>query len=187
MNKNVLLTKIKDQYDSIPKIVKKVVFRGAIIWLGFVICYYYILLPQGKFIQSITHLTTIFTTYLLNHLYITGFYSIVVRPFGESIRLGSRNILLIMDSCNAFKLFVLYTGFLMCAPGGVKRKLIYILIGLPIIFILNITRCYGVALLVLKKPEWIYIAHHYLFTIVVYSTIFLLWLSFLKGKNELSK
>jgi exosortase/archaeosortase family protein len=89
-----------------------------------------------------------------------------------------------MDSCNAFKLFVLYAGFLICAPGIIKKKLVYTLIGLPLIFVLNIARCYAVAILVLRKPEWIYIAHHYIFTIVVYSAIFLLWLSFLKEKKE---
>ena len=181
---NSLATKIQTQYNSIPSIVRKVVFRGAILWLGFVVCYYYILLPHGRFIKAITHITTVLTTNLLNKYYTVGFYSLVAPPYGESIKLGTRNILIIMDSCNAFKLFVLYAGFLICAPGIITRKLVYLFIGLPLIFVLNITRCYGVAILVLKKPEWIYIAHHYIFTIVVYSAIFFLWLSFLKEKRS---
>lgn len=184
MNNISLITKFKTQYDSIPTVVKKVVQKGAILWLVFVICYYFILLPHGRFIQSITHITTIVTTKLLNNYFATGFYSVVSPPYGESIKIGQRNILFIMDSCNAFKLFVLYAGFLICAPGIIKKKLVYTLIGLPLIFVLNIARCYAVAILVLRKPEWIYIAHHYIFTIVVYSAIFLLWLSFLKEKKE---
>ena len=182
-----MINKIKSQFSQIPQAVRLVALKGLGLWAVFYVCYYYIFLPHGKLIRFFTHVTASVTTYFLNHLYAVGFTHFDSPPYGDTISLGSRHILFIMDGCNAFKLYVLYAGFLFCAPGKVNKKINYLLVGLPAIFVLNIIRCYAVAILVIQKPEWIEIAHHYIFTFVVYGTIFWLWLSFLKEKKGFIK
>jgi len=180
------IEKIKTFYKELPIVVKNVLIRGFLLWLAFSISFYYILLPNGLAVKKFTHLTSFSTIWLLNKFYSSGFVIGDYTPIGDVIKIGKRNVLYIMDTCSGFKLYILYLGFLICAPGFLKRKTIYSIIGIIIIFILNILRCYAVALLVLIKPEWIYFAHHYMFTIVVYGAIFLLWLSFLKIRKPIS-
>jgi len=179
-----LLKSVVTFYQELPSTVKRVLLRGLLLWFVFSVSYYYIFLPHGKMVKAFTHITSISTVWVLNNYYSEGFVMGSPTTLGEIIQLGKRNILYIMDTCSGFKLFVLYLGFLICAPGKVKSKLLYSFTGVILIYILNILRCCAIAILVLQKPHWTYFAHHYIFTIIVYSAIFFLWLSFLKIKKS---
>ena len=179
------IDKIATFYKELPNVVKNVLTRGFLLWASFSIVFYYILLPNGEVVKEFTHLTSFTTIWMLNKFYSSGFVIGSYKPLGDLIKLGNRNVLYIMDTCSGFKLYVLYLGFLICAPGIMKSKAIYSFVGILLIFVLNILRCYAVAVLVLNRPEWVYFAHHYVFTIIVYSTIFLLWFSFLKIRKPI--
>ncbi len=169
--------------QDLPPVVKTVLLRGFILWSVFSILYYYVFLPHGRFVKAFTHLTSVSTILVLNKYYSSNFIIGSYTPLGEIIRLGNKNILYIMDTCSGFKLFFLYIGFIICAPGIFKRKIQYAIIGVIIIYLLNILRCVAISILVITRPHWTYIAHHYVFNIIVYSAIFFLWLSFLKLKK----
>jgi exosortase/archaeosortase family protein len=103
---------------------------------------------------------------------------------------NGKPIMNIADECNGLELFVLYFGFLLAMPAKLKRKLWFGLGGILIIHAVNIFRCVGLGLLLMNWDTYFDIAHHYIFKIMVYSTIFILWvffsknLSFSTPKNE---
>jgi exosortase/archaeosortase family protein len=103
---------------------------------------------------------------------------------------NGKPIMNIADECNGLELFVLYFGFLLAMPASIKRKLWFGFGGIFIIHIVNIFRCVGLGLLLMNWDTYFDIAHHYIFKIMVYSTIFILWvifsknLSFSTPKNE---
>ena len=93
---------------------------------------------------------------------------------------NGKPIMNIADECNGLELFVLYLGFLLAMPTSIKRKFIFALIGMALIHFVNLMRCVGLSLVLMNWDRYFDIAHHYIFKIMVYSTIFVLWIVFSK-------
>lgn len=90
-------------------------------------------------------------------------------------------MLFIADPCNGLELLVLYLIFIIALPATLKRKLFFVVAGLLIIHFVNILRCVGLVALLIHYDEYFNIAHHYIFKMAVYFTIFLCWFWFAKG------
>ncbi len=84
-------------------------------------------------------------------------------------------VLNIADACNGLELIVLFVGFIVCMPSKIKRKILYIVLGVIVLDVVNIFRCVG--LIYLREYYHVYFdfAHHYLFKMVVYGVTFLIW------------
>ncbi|MFZ9718713.1 MAG: exosortase/archaeosortase family protein, partial [Chitinophagaceae bacterium] len=65
-------------------------------------------------------------------------------------------------------------------PASWKRKVIFAFTGAIIIHFVNLIRCVGLCALAINASVHFDFAHHYLFKIMVYSTIFLLWVQFMR-------
>ncbi len=91
------------------------------------------------------------------------------------------------DNCNGFKLFSIFSIFILAFPGNIISKIWYIPVGLVIIHFANITRVMALLLINDYNPAYLDFNHNYTFTIFVYGIIFLLWLFWIKRyglKNE---
>lgn len=126
---------------------------------------------------------------MLNHCYKGGFGMdrdvIIPRPGNKSIQAcviisDNQYQLIVADGCNALDLFVLYTGFLWCVPAGAKRMLLFAVAGIAGIFSLNMVRLYILTILAINHSPLLHFAHHYAFTLVVYSCIFGGWMLYTK-------
>lgn len=91
------------------------------------------------------------------------------------------------NPCNGLELFVLFAGFIICFPGGWKNKWWFILIGSLIIHFINVLRTVSLSLIQFKAPAYLDFNHHYTFTIIVYSVIFLLWMYWTNRYSHLYK
>ena len=93
------------------------------------------------------------------------------------------------DNCNGFKLFSIFTFFLIAFPSNWKSKLWYIPLGILIIHLANIIRIMALVLINDANPAYLDFNHDYTFTIFVYSIIFGLWYLWLKkySKNDVQK
>ena len=131
-------------------------------------------------------------TFLVNGiLELLGFTLIdsgVIHGYNRTLGIDGTHGLYIADSCAGVPLMALFSGFILAYPGQTIRKLIYIPIGLAIIHLINIIRIVGLAIVTLYAPEMLDFNHHYTFTIIVYTCIFLLWIlwvnRFSKPKNQ---
>ena len=88
---------------------------------------------------------------------------------------GSNRGIWVGDECNGFKLFSIFSIFIVAFPGKVKSKLWYIPLGLILIHLANVIRIMALVLINNYYPKYLDFNHLYTFTIFVYSIIFLLW------------
>ncbi len=95
---------------------------------------------------------------------------VVLYPTG-----GNNRGIWIGDQCNGFKLFSIFSVFIIAFPGNWKKKLWYIPLGLIIIHLANVIRIMCLVLINNYYPRFLDFNHLYTFTIFVYSIIFLLW------------
>ena len=100
---------------------------------------------------------------------------------------GQKSLVGIADPCNGLELFILYLGFILAMPATIGRKLVFGIGGLAVIHMVNLLRCSGLGLVVISMEKYFDFAHHYLFKIFIYATIFLLWVAFSKKLNLTQK
>lgn len=79
------------------------------------------------------------------------------------------------DECNGFKLFSIFSIFIIAFPGKVQIKLWFIPLGLIFIHIANVIRVCSLLVIYEKYPSALDFNHLYTFTIFVYSIIFIMW------------
>ncbi len=90
-------------------------------------------------------------------------------------------ILEIGPPCFGYEVMYYFTVFLISYPGGYcKKKIFMILFGLLLINLLNILRIVGISLLVLYYPQYADFNHHFLFTFIIYTFVFSMWLVWIR-------
>lgn len=109
---------------------------------------------------------------------ITTFYSSEA-PLGE-LQYYDVPIVIINEGCNAVSVMILFISFLVAFKGYLRHYLWFIPLGLLILYIANITRIYLIGLAYLYYPQFVNIAHDYLFPGIIYGTTFLLWVIWVK-------
>lgn len=88
---------------------------------------------------------------------------------------GSNRGIWIGDECNGFKLFSIFTIFIIAFPGSWKKKLWFIPLGLIAIHLANVIRVMALLLINNYYPQYLDFNHLYTFTIFVYLIIFIFW------------
>ena len=184
-----MIAQLKENYRKIPEPVR--LFLAKALLIAALWNLVYILFLSRYLDQYLTiHVGQSTAAVLNRYSGIQGFSSVygnyskisregllVTQP-GSQIVLNQDKVMNIANSCNALQLMVLYIGFIICIPAKLARKLYYIPIGVFCIDIANITRTTALAILKVKYAVYFDFAHHYIFTMVVYSAIILMWLIF---------
>lgn len=173
--------------NEFPIVIQKFLLRSFTLFV-FWKCLYLFLLREKRLIDKpLTNFVSSQSVYFLNKINQTK--NFIVRPsvsyheldglthFTENnlILLNNHVIIIMLDSCNGLELFVLYLGFILAMPAATHRKVIFSVFGIALIHFMNLLRCIGLAELAINWKNAFDIAHHYVFKIIVYSTIFFLW------------
>mgnify|MGYP003890717997 CR=1 FL=1 len=82
----------------------------------------------------------------------------------------------IMEGCNALSVIILFISFVIAFSGKIKNTIYFIVVGGFIIHILNITRIALLMVAFYNFPEANFILHDILFPLVIYGTVFILWI-----------
>ena len=196
------LEKLKSTLADFPPQIKTFLIRSFIlfvVWKGLYLLFWS---EKRTLDDPLTQMVAKHSVWVLNQItagnQFTAKPMIAVKNFEGEIQVSrvsriDRNgkpIMNIADECNGLELFILYFGFLLAMPATIKRKLWFGFGGILIIHAVNVIRCVGLGLLLMNWDTYFDIAHHYIFKIMVYSTIFILWvifsknLSFTNTKNE---
>ncbi|MEY8758513.1 exosortase family protein XrtF [Chryseobacterium tongliaoense] len=91
-----------------------------------------------------------------------------------------------VEGCNAISVMILFVSFVFAFYKGAKT-FIFVLIGLLLLYIMNLLRIVGLNLVVSDYKEYEKIAHDFIFPAVIYGTVVVLWLVWIKLfalKNE---
>lgn len=158
---------------KVPFAVYQFLLKALICLICWQSVYQLLLKPERHLDRHLTHITASATASILSTRY--GHSETTSKPRGEVVIINDVAVIRIADGCNGLDLFILYSAFLICMPGKIKRQIIFILLGVLFIFVLNVLRCCTLAWLKLNYPLTVDFAHHYLFSLIVYSFIFFMF------------
>ena len=82
----------------------------------------------------------------------------------------------IVDGCNGIAAMGLFIGFVVAFPGKWINRLIFILFGTLVIYIVNVSRILTLVLTQEYWPQFFSITHDYSTTSIFYMVIFGLWI-----------
>lgn len=86
----------------------------------------------------------------------------------------------INEGCNAISIMIIFTAFIIAFSTTWKQTLAYILGGLLVIQLMNIARIALLNYIFVYHDEYGKIAHDYLFPAIIYGTIVVLWIVWVK-------
>lgn len=185
----------KKAFEQFPPQVRIFLLRGLVLFGIWKFVYLFFWAQPRTLDGPLTNTVGSQSVWILNQIYQTkGFKATpvvaVTRMEGDyqiakvsKIDKDGKHLLNIADDCNGLELFILYVGFILSMPASVKRKVIYLIGGVFIIHLVNLLRCVGLSALLMHWDRYFDLAHHYIFKIMVYSTIFILWVRY---SNNLS-
>lgn len=103
----------------------------------------------------------------------------VVSPIAE-IHYFDSTLVLLIEGCNAVSVMILFLAFIVAFSGPLSRYLWFAPLGIIMLYIANIFRIYLIGMIVLYLPNYVDMAHDFVFPGVIYGTTFLLWVVWVK-------
>ncbi|MCF2221242.1 exosortase family protein XrtF [Chryseobacterium sp. PS-8] len=93
-----------------------------------------------------------------------------------------------VEGCNAVSVMILFVAFVFAFYKG-KKTFVFVILGLILLYIINVLRIVGLNIVVLDYKAYSKTTHDYIFPAVIYGTVVVLWLVWIKFfalKNEKS-
>lgn len=188
-----LKTIIVQELDHFPKSIRIFILKVALLSIFWQCMYNFVLYEPRILDQPLTDFVGKSSSWVLNLLYQSDDFHaqfLVTKSQIENQSFAGKNshiyfqervVMRIADVCNGLQLLVLYLIFIIALPASLTRKLHFGLLGIVIIHLVNVFRCVGLIAILLHYNTYFDIAHHFIFKIMVYCSIFILWYYFAKG------
>ena len=93
-----------------------------------------------------------------------------------SVVFKGERICRIIEGCNAVSVMILFAAFVFAFSSGFKKTSLFILIGVTLIYLLNITRIVILIPALFYYPEYEELLHDVIFPLFIYGVVFLLWI-----------
>ncbi|RYD56514.1 MAG: hypothetical protein EOP56_12530 [Sphingobacteriales bacterium] len=165
-------------YDVIPAELKRFLIKAFMLFVLWRVAYFFILQPTDFPDKQLIDLVLAGTRQLL-----LPFYGQVL-CIGDTIVINGRSALTVYKQCNGLDMMATYLGFLLSLPVN-KSKLLLFAVGAPvIIYLLNLLRCFLLAILFYKGFQPHSFTHHQLFELFIYGFTFLMWGWYCKGNTS---
>ena len=189
-------------FQQLPKEVKHFLLKGLAVFISWKLIYILILTPKEIPDQWLVIKLGQGTAATLNWFYNTNEFrethTTKLKLYGNDyaqvtnsfIYRGNKVAIIgIYKSCDGLELMVLASGFILCFYGSWFRKLLFIFYITVGLFLLNLLRCFVLAIIHINWPQHFEFAHKYVFNIIVYGFtfgFFMLYVSNaeLKNKNQ---
>ena len=124
------------------------------------------------FTELVANQTQIFLT-LLN--YSVELYNSTHDP-SVVVQLEGIPVVRIVEGCNAVSVMILFLSFILAFSKGFAKTAGFIVAGLLIIHVLNISRIGLLTIGIMKYPEYKHLLHGVVFPLIIYGIVFLLWI-----------
>jgi len=156
-----------------PALIFLVVFVGLYLLLNtlygvFITAYH----PAA---DPITRMVSNHVAWLLNIFH----DDVVARSFpgSQSIRimLADKRIINVFEGCNSVNVMIVYVAFLFAFKGKPKDMLYAGLIGIGVVYLMNLLRVMLLFEVALNFPDYLYFFHKFLFTGFIYLVVFVMW------------
>jgi len=181
--------------DKIPLPIRLFLGKALLLFIAWKIVYSFFLFDSQLIDKILTKHVGDASVFMLNKSsFMSGFSSVIehnseihagktINNSVSAIYHNGYKVLNIANVCNGLELLILYMGFIVCMPSNIKRKIIYIVLGVIVLDFINILRCVGLIYLYEYFQAYFDFAHHYLFKAIIYLSTFLLWMRFSRKIN----
>lgn len=91
-----------------------------------------------------------------------------------------------VEGCNAISVIILFTAFIFAFYKGTKT-FVFVGLSLILLYVMNVLRIVGLNIIISDYPDYSKTAHDYFFPAVIYGSVVILWLVWIKFfalKNE---
>jgi len=107
---------------------------------------------------------------------------------GEQIwfYVNNKYVTRMVEGCNAVSVIILFMSFIFAFYKGLKT-FVFIFISLILLYVMNLLRIVGLNIVVRDYEQYSKISHDYIFPAVIYGTVVILWMVWIKFfalKNE---
>lgn len=92
----------------------------------------------------------------------------------------------IVEGCNAISIIILFTSFVLSFFAKIKTTFLFILAGIVIIYVMNIVRIAILAIGIYEYPQHADFLHSIVFPLIIYGTVFLLWIIWVRIYSKIS-
>ena len=147
----------------------KFVLKVLVIYVIWYVLYELWLLPDGSLDHWIAT-NIVETTAGILHTLGYDIYST-----GRLVGLGEAPGILLVDGCSGISAIGLFIGFVLAYPGRWIPRISFIIIGIGIIYLVNIIRIAVLTVTQVQWPEFFAFTHDYSTTAIFYLVIFGLW------------
>ncbi|NQY05531.1 MAG: exosortase family protein XrtF [Flavobacteriaceae bacterium] len=104
---------------------------------------------------------------------------------GLKLLVHNRYTALIVEGCNAISVIILFIAFVISFYQGIKRTVLFVLVGGTLIYLFNVLRIAIITILYYRFPQYEKILHQIIFPALIYGMVFLLWMYWVKQfKNQ---
>ncbi len=93
----------------------------------------------------------------------------------------------IVDGCNGISAMGLFLGFIIAFPGSWQKRISFSVIGLGVIYFVNILRVVTLTITKVEWPAFFDFTHDYSTTTIFYIVIFVLWMIWVNFNSLPSK
>mgnify|MGYP002652145445 CR=1 FL=1 len=160
--------------DFLP--VLKILLRFVVIYIVVVLLYqFYLNAYMDDVVDPFTRWVAVQVALVQNAL---GFPTVLV----DSLKLHSvlfqtsgKFTTRMVEGCNVFSVAILFSAFVFAFYKGSKTFL-FVLGGLVLLHILNVSRIVLLNIIFLKYPQYEKIGHDYIFPAIIYGGVIILWL-----------
>lgn len=107
-------------------------------------------------------------------------YDIEIDSFKRILRLKNTVGVTVGEPCIGYEVTAFFIALILSCKGSIRKKIWFIPFGASVIYLLNLIRICALALLVKIDPAIWELNHKVIFSLIVYSFIFLMWRYWLK-------
>ena len=157
--------------------------KFCLLYLVWELVYSFYIQAQTDFDSILTASIASISTRLLN------FFELPIEHYSmnngcQMILFDAQKVVMIAHPCNGLILHVLFAIFLICFKGHWLVKITTLILGMVAIYTINVLRVVALIQIAHYHRDWLDFSHKWLFTAIVYSCVFGIWLLWV---NKLSK
>ena len=108
--------------------------------------------------------------------------SIIPHPDEASMKLIVENhfVARVVEGCNGISVIILFTSFVIAFYQGIKKTILFLSFGWLLIYAINVSRIALISVGLYEIPQYSGILHDVFFPGIIYGTVVILWLVWIK-------
>ncbi|WP_124979600.1 exosortase family protein XrtF [Nonlabens xiamenensis] len=97
-----------------------------------------------------------------------------------TIFMDEQAVFRVIEGCNAVSVMILFVSFVLAFAKAWQKTLLFLLIGIGLIYLVNLVRLVLLGMIYKEYPLYAHQAHELAFPAVIYGSVILLWIYWIK-------